>query len=154
MGFLACCLQCHKISDSTYFCSFTSMIFWGDPVIMAIKCNGIYRGLSAGKLLFSILPLWTRSQWFKTSWFQDVSNGPLAHPLARSLAPLTRSLAPHCSLRSRAPLRSLVRSLAHSLAPELVGQWNIFVQFSRCPESLCIMRRKASIERKSAVAID
>ena len=63
--------------------------------------------------------------------------GPLAHPLARSLAPLTRLRAPHCSLRSRAPLGSL----AHSLAPELVGQWNIFVQFSRCPESLCNERK-------------
>ena len=41
------------------------------------------------------------------------SSGPLARPFARSLAPLTRSLAPHYSLRSRASLRSLVRSLAH-----------------------------------------
>ena len=41
---------------------------------------------------------------------------------ARSLAPLTHSLAPHCSLRSRAPLRSLVHSLAHSLTPELMGK--------------------------------
>ena len=43
----------------------------------------------------------------------DCSTGPLARPFARSLAPLTRSLAPHCSLRSSPPLRSLVRSLAH-----------------------------------------
>ena len=45
--------------------------------------------------------------------------GPLARPFARSLAPLTRSLALDCSLRSRPPLRSLVRLLAyfgHSLA--------------------------------------
>ena len=35
--------------------------------------------------------------------------------LGHSLAPLTHSLAPHCSLRSRAPLRSFVRSLARSL---------------------------------------
>ena len=41
------------------------------------------------------------------------STGPLARPLTRSLAPLTRSLAPHYSLRSHAPLRSLVRSLTH-----------------------------------------
>ena len=40
-------------------------------------------------------------------------------------------------LRSCAPLRSLVRLLAHSLAPELLEQWNIFVQFSRCSETLC-----------------
>ena len=52
----------------------------------------------------------------------DVSTGPLARPFARSLAPLTHSLAPYCSLRSRAPLRSFVRSLAHSLTPELVGE--------------------------------
>ena len=32
---------------------------------------------------------------------------------ARSLAPLTCSLAPDCSLRSRPPLRSLICSLAH-----------------------------------------
>ena len=37
----------------------------------------------------------------------------LGHSLVRSLAPLTRSLTPDCSLRSRPPLRSLVRSLAH-----------------------------------------
>ena len=44
---------------------------------------------------------------------RDVSTGPLAPPFACSLAPLTRSLALDCSLRSRPPLRSLVRSLAH-----------------------------------------
>ena len=54
--------------------------------------------------------------WSGTSKNRDVSTGPLARPFARSLAPLTRSLAPDCSLRSRPPLRSLVHSLAHSLA--------------------------------------
>ena len=38
-----------------------------------------------------------------------------------TLAPLTLSLAPHYSLRSRAPLRSFARSLI-SLTPLLVGQ--------------------------------
>ena len=38
---------------------------------------------------------------------------PLAPLFACSLISLTRSLAPDCSLRSRPPLRSLVRSLAH-----------------------------------------
>ena len=51
--------------------------------------------------------------WSETNKNRDVSTGPLARPFARSLAPLTRSLAPDCSLRSRPPLRSLVRSLAH-----------------------------------------
>ena len=43
----------------------------------------------------------------------DVSTGPLARPFTCSLAPLTSLLAPHCSLRSRAPLCSLVCPLAH-----------------------------------------
>ena len=50
----------------------------------------------------------------------------LGHSLVRSLAPLTRSLAPDCSLRSRPPLRSLIRSLAHfahSLARGKVNDW-------------------------------
>ena len=51
----------------------------------------------------------------------------------RSHRSLTRSLGTACF--ARAPLRSFARSLAHSLAPELVGQWNIFVQNSVCPES-------------------
>ena len=45
---------------------------------------------------------------------RHVSTGPLARLFARSLAPLTRSLAPDCSLCSRPPLRPL-RSLARSL---------------------------------------
>ena len=49
--------------------------------------------------------------WSGTNKNRDVSTGPLARPFARSLAPLTRSLAPDCLLRSRPPLRSLVRSL-------------------------------------------
>ena len=53
------------------------------------------------------------SLWSRTAKNTDCSTGPLARPFARSLAPLTRSLAPACSLRSRPPLRSLLRSLAH-----------------------------------------
>ena len=52
----------------------------------------------------------------------DWSTGPLARPFANSLVSLTRSLTPDCSLRSRPPLRSLVRSLT-LLTPSLVGQW-------------------------------
>ena len=51
-----------------------------------------------------------------------LTTGPFASPFTRSLAPLTHSLAPHCSLRSRAPLRSFAHSLAHSLIPELMGK--------------------------------
>ena len=53
----------------------------------------------------------TQSLWSGTNKNRDVSTGQLARPFARSPAPLTRSLAPDCSLRSRPPLRSLVRSL-------------------------------------------
>ena len=51
--------------------------------------------------------------WSITAKNTDCSTGSLARPFTRSLAPLTRSLAPDCSLRSRPPLRSLVRLLAH-----------------------------------------
>ena len=51
--------------------------------------------------------------WSGLNKNRDVSTGPIARPFPRSLAPLTRSLAPDCSLRSRPPLRSLIRSLAH-----------------------------------------
>ena len=54
----------------------------------------------------------------------DWNTGPIAHPLARSLAPLTGLFAPHCSLCLDALLRSLVLSLAH-FAYLLVGQWMI-----------------------------
>ena len=53
------------------------------------------------------------SLWAKSTKTPDFSTGPLARPFARSLAPLTRSLALDCWLRSRPPLCSLVRSLAH-----------------------------------------
>ena len=51
--------------------------------------------------------------WSGTNKNREISTGPLARPFAHLLAPLTRSLAPDCSLRSRPPLCSLVRSLAH-----------------------------------------
>ena len=51
--------------------------------------------------------------WSGKNKNRDVSTRPLARPFARSLAPLTRLLALDFSLRSRPPLRSLIRSLAH-----------------------------------------
>ena len=78
----------------------------------------------------SRVPIMAWSLWSGTNKNRDVSTGPLARPFARSLAPLTHSLAPlthslapDYSLRSRPPLRSLFRSLAHfahSLAREKV----------------------------------
>ena len=67
---------------------------------------------------------------FRTAKNSDMSTGPLACPFAHARAPLTHSLAPPCSLRSRAPLHSFVCSLAHfthSLARGKV--YNLMSQF-------------------------
>ena len=61
--------------------------------------------------------------WARSTKNPDQRTGPLACPFARSLAPLSRSLAPHYLLRSRAPLRSLSRSLAR-FAQSLAGTVN------------------------------
>ena len=61
--------------------------------------------------------------WSITAKNTDCSTGQLARPFARSLSPLTRSLAPDCSLGSRPPLRSfIVRSLSH-FALSLPRSW-------------------------------
>ena len=64
--------------------------------------------------------------WARITKNTDWSTGPLAHPFACSVAPLTRSLAPHYSLCFRAPLHSLVCSLAqfsHTLASGKEIDW-------------------------------
>ena len=60
----------------------------------------------------------------------------LVRSSARSFARTAHSFA--CSALHALLTRStaLNRSLAHSLAPELVGQWNIFVQFAWSSETL------------------
>ena len=61
-----------------------------------------------------------------------LSTESFAPPFARLLAPLTHSPALHCSLHSRAPLRSFVRSLTHSLrSSREIGfcLWNERVDF-------------------------
>ena len=67
---------------------------------------------------------------------QDVSAELLASPFARSLAPLTRLLAPDCSLYSRPPLRSLVRSLPRSWDSELLMSQNDLVLSHSATESM------------------
>ena len=57
-----------------------------------------------------------------TLWSRITKNSDWSTGLVRSLVLLARSLAPHYSLRSRAPLLSLICALARSLTPELVGQ--------------------------------
>ena len=66
--------------------------------------------------------------WAKTTKITDWRTEPLAYPFARSLAPLTHSLAPHYSLCSRPLLCSLICSLARLL----VGQWLIRWLFILC----------------------
>ena len=88
--------------------------------------------------------------WSGTNKNRDVSTGPLARPFARSLAPLTHSLAPDCSLHSRPPLRSLVRSLAHfahSLARGTVSDWMaiLSVFFSIIDHSVVVIMNVKSI---------
>ena len=61
-------------------------------------------------LFFSSFPPFnnaSRPLWARITKNTDWSTGPLTHPFARLLAPPTHSLAPHYSLCSRAPLRSL-----------------------------------------------
>ena len=71
-----------------------------------------------------------RAQWFRSAKNQNVSTGPLACPFARSLAPLTHSLAPPCLLRSRIPLRSFVCSLAHFIHSQARGKvYNLMSQY-------------------------
>ena len=55
-----------------------------------------------------------------------MTNEPLTQPLTHLL---------RTARFARAPLRLFARLLAHTLAPELIGQWDVFVQFSMCPES-------------------
>ena len=55
----------------------------------------------------------TSKKGFGKAKDQDVSTGPLAHPFARLLAPLTRLLTPACSLHLRSPLHSLTHYQAH-----------------------------------------
>ena len=81
--------------------------------------------LSNQSFLRTLTAHFTCTLWSITAKNTDCSTGPLAHPFAHSLALLTRLLVPDRSLRSRPPLRSLVRSLARSLTsltPSLVGQ--------------------------------
>ena len=65
--------------------------------------------------LYDTIPLWSRK--IKNP---DLSSGPLVLPFAHLFAPFTRLLAAPCSLCSRAPLHSLVRSFARSLTSSLV----------------------------------
>ena len=63
-----------------------------------------------------------------------ISNEPLAHPLTRSLAPLTHSLASYCSLHTARFARALLRSLAHSLTHSFPNSWDngIFLSDFQC----------------------
>ena len=73
-----------------------------------------------------VCPMCPQSQWNDYE-INAKSTGPFTHPLARSLTPHTHSLSPHCSLRSRAPLRSFVRSLARPFTRSRAHGKEVFV---------------------------
>ena len=64
------------------------------------------------------MPLWPR-----TIKNLDVNTVPLARPFNHSLAPLTHSLALHCSLGSHATLCLFVRLLTYSLPSSWENEW-------------------------------
>ena len=66
---------------------------------------------------FVSLPLWARIKG-NTNWSTGSLARPFARPFERSLALLTRLLAPHYSLCLCAPLRSFARSLSSSWEKE------------------------------------
>ena len=87
---------------------------------------------SAGNQINVFFLFWIRSQcydvknayalWSRSTKNPNGSTGPLARPHARLLAPFIHSLDSHCSLRSRALLRSFVRTLFHSLTSKLMAK--------------------------------
>ena len=87
------------------FLYFKQPIFFSSFVI-------IYKRMHWSCLLWNTYCGWTKrwtdgqrdARWVEWLWNRRVEYW------ARSLAPLTHSLAPHCSLRSRASPRSFVRS--------------------------------------------
>ena len=78
------------------------------------------------------------AQLARTSWNQDVGNGPLlcTRSSARSFTRTSHEFACSALLVSLAGSAALTRSLARSLTPELVRRWNISVQFPQRSESL------------------
>ena len=74
----------------------------------------------------------------------------MGHSLIRSLIGSHHSLVRLPRLLALlARSAAVTRSLARSLTPELVGQWNMFVQFLRCPESLCYDGVSSNVVRES-----
>ena len=99
------------------------------------------------------------AQWARITKNPDKSTGLLARLFARSLTPLTRSLAPDCSLCLCPLLRSLVCSLtyfAHSLAGWTVNdKMAIFsVFFSVLDHSAPLFLRDHALWSKTAKNTD
>ena len=76
------------------------------------------------RLIILKMALVTEALWARSTKNPDERTGPLAHPFASSLAPLTCSLAPHYSLCLRTLLRSLARSLTHFAHSQAHGTVN------------------------------
>ena len=90
-----------------------------------------------------------RALWTITAKNTDISTGPLDRPFARSLAP-------DCSLCSRPPLRSIVRSLT-SLTPSLVGQliigWLFILFFSVLAQRARVMRAAGCLSEICRISV-
>ena len=101
------------------------------PFILVVQwiinsCHGschfhIKRGTRERDLLICVDS--SPAQWFRRAKNRDASTGPPAHSFACSLPLLTRSLALHCLLRLRAPLRTFARSPTHSLPSSWESEW-------------------------------
>ena len=89
----------------------------------------------------------TIALWSRTAKNTACSTGPLACLSARSLAPLTSSLAQHYSLCLRAPLCSLVCSLAHFAHSRTHGTANDWIAI--CSVFFSILAHRALPSLKS-----
>ena len=86
-------------NDSTM--NITESSFYNESETYHLSCFGVFHSV------FSLLSKCALAQW------AGLVRNSFARPSARSCALRTHSPAPHCSLRSRAPLCTLVRSLAY-----------------------------------------
>ena len=103
-----------KISCNVYGCTLYNeqILSNSDEVFVEMEQNET-------ALLLSGLRIQIKRHRVSLCEIEAWSTGPFTPPFTRLLAPLTHSLALHCSC---APLHSFVRWLSHSLTPELIGQ--------------------------------
>ena len=127
----------HLLLLSPCFCSihfylclqpwFPSPLVPTPPSLLLVCSSNLYPP-TCRLLMFYVSP----PQWSRITKNPDVSTEPLACPFARSLAPLTHSLAPHL-LCYCAPLRSLTHSLLSSWESEWYDAFFFYIFFCSGP---------------------